>query len=296
MTVIVKHLEMGQGTYTGLPTLVAEELDARWDQVRAEGAPADAKLYNNLFWGPAQGTGGSTAMANSFDQLRKAGAAARQMLRRRGGGALAGPGRRDPGARWGPEPRHGPARDLRRAGGGRGAATGAAGGQPQGPGRLQADRQPRHPPHGQRRQDRRQRPLHPGRAPAWHAHRPGRPPVALRGSGPAPSIAAPAKGVSGVEQVVRIPSGLAVLGRDFWSAKLGRDALAPTVVWDEADAFRLGSEEILAQYRELAGKTGCHRAPGWRCGGGPGRRRPGGRRRSSASPTWPMPPWSPSTA
>jgi len=80
VTVIVKHLEMGQGTYTGLPTLVAEELDARWDQIRAEGAPADAKRYNNLFWGPSQGTGGSTAMANSWEQLRKAGAAARQML------------------------------------------------------------------------------------------------------------------------------------------------------------------------------------------------------------------------
>ena len=55
---IVKHLEMGQGVYTGLPTLVAEELDAAWSQVRVEGAPADAKRYNNLLWGPAQGTGG----------------------------------------------------------------------------------------------------------------------------------------------------------------------------------------------------------------------------------------------
>src|SRR5207253_5666076 len=80
VTVIVKHLEMGQGTYTGLPTLVAEELDADWSQIRAEGAPADAKLYNNLFWGEAQGTGGSSAIANSFEQLRKAGAAARAML------------------------------------------------------------------------------------------------------------------------------------------------------------------------------------------------------------------------
>jgi len=68
VTVLVKHLEMGQGTYTGLPTLVAEELDAAWSQVRAEGAPADAKRYNNLFWGEAQGTGGSTAMANSWEQ------------------------------------------------------------------------------------------------------------------------------------------------------------------------------------------------------------------------------------
>src|SRR5439155_1042066 len=80
VTVIVKHIEMGQGTYTGLPTLVAEELDADWSQIRVQGAPADAKRYNNLFWGPAQGTGGSTAIANSYEQLRKAGAAARAML------------------------------------------------------------------------------------------------------------------------------------------------------------------------------------------------------------------------
>jgi len=42
VTVIAKHLEMGQGTYTGLATIVAEELDASWDQVKVEGAPADA--------------------------------------------------------------------------------------------------------------------------------------------------------------------------------------------------------------------------------------------------------------
>src|SRR5574340_1689033 len=63
VTVIVKHVEVGQGTYTGLPTLIAEELDAAWAQVRVEGAPADAKLYNNLLWGPMQGTGGSTSLA-----------------------------------------------------------------------------------------------------------------------------------------------------------------------------------------------------------------------------------------
>ncbi|MCG7948942.1 MAG: molybdopterin-dependent oxidoreductase, partial [Candidatus Thiodiazotropha taylori] len=70
VTVISKHLEMGQGTYTGMATLVAEELDADWDQVRVEGAPADAGRYNNLFWGKAQGTGGSTAIANSWKQMR----------------------------------------------------------------------------------------------------------------------------------------------------------------------------------------------------------------------------------
>ena len=80
VTVLIKHLEMGQGVSTGLPTLVAEELDADWAQIRFEGAPANASLYNNLLWGPAQGTGGSTAIANSYEQLRKAGATARAML------------------------------------------------------------------------------------------------------------------------------------------------------------------------------------------------------------------------
>src|SRR5688572_11033874 len=80
VTVISKHLEMGQGVHTGLATLVAEEIDADWSQVRVEGAPADAKVYNNLSWGPAQGTGGSSSVANSWEQMRRAGAAARAML------------------------------------------------------------------------------------------------------------------------------------------------------------------------------------------------------------------------
>src|SRR5246127_3909167 len=75
VTVVSKHLEMGQGTYTGLATLVAEELDADWNQVRVEAAPADNDKYKNLLMG-IQLTGGSTAMANSFEQMRKAGAAA----------------------------------------------------------------------------------------------------------------------------------------------------------------------------------------------------------------------------
>ena len=51
VTVMSKHLEMGQGTYTGLATILADELDADWKHVRVEGAPADAKRYNNTFWG-----------------------------------------------------------------------------------------------------------------------------------------------------------------------------------------------------------------------------------------------------
>src|SRR5690606_38679397 len=51
-----------------------------WSQVQVESAPADARRYNNLHWGPTQGTGGSSAIANSWEQLRQAGAAARAML------------------------------------------------------------------------------------------------------------------------------------------------------------------------------------------------------------------------
>src|SRR5271157_3355582 len=79
VTVLIKHLDKGQGVTTGLTTIVAEELDADWGQMRAEFAPADVTLYKNLAFG-IQGTGGSTSIANSWMQLRLAAAAAREML------------------------------------------------------------------------------------------------------------------------------------------------------------------------------------------------------------------------
>ncbi len=79
VTVLIKHVEFGQGPATGLTTIVADELDADWAQMRMEFSPANDALYKNLFFG-TMGTGGSTAMANSWMQLRNAGAAARAML------------------------------------------------------------------------------------------------------------------------------------------------------------------------------------------------------------------------
>ena len=79
VTILSKHIEFGQGPWTGLSTLVAEELDADWAQIRAENAPADPRYYANLAFG-AQLTGGSTAIANSYDQMRRTGASARAML------------------------------------------------------------------------------------------------------------------------------------------------------------------------------------------------------------------------
>ncbi|MES0884293.1 xanthine dehydrogenase family protein molybdopterin-binding subunit [Roseibium sp. SCP14] len=80
VTAIVKHIEAGQGPATGLTTLIAEELGVKMEDIGFEFAPSNAELYGNLAFGGLQGTGGSTAMRNSFEQYRKAGAAAREML------------------------------------------------------------------------------------------------------------------------------------------------------------------------------------------------------------------------
>lgn len=80
VTAIVKHFEKGQGPATGLSTLIAEEIGLRMDQIDYEFAPSNPEVYNNLLFGKFQGTGGSTAMANSYMQYRQAGAAARELL------------------------------------------------------------------------------------------------------------------------------------------------------------------------------------------------------------------------
>jgi isoquinoline 1-oxidoreductase beta subunit len=252
VTVMAKHLEMGQGTYTGLATLVAEELDADWSQVRVEGAPADAGHYNNLFWGPAQGTGGSTAIANSYEQLRKAGATARAMLI----SAAA--------ANW-----RVPAGEITVSRGmlahksGRKASFGAlaekAAAMP-----LPSDVKLKDPKQfrliGKRvpRKDSRAKTNGTaqftidvklrGMLTAVVAHAP------LFGAKVKSFDAAKTKAIRGVVNVVQIPSGVAVLATNFWSAKQGRDALS--VQWDESGASKVGSAELMTQYKALAAKPG----------------------------------------
>ena len=79
VTVVSRHAEGGQGVYTRLATIIAEELDADRSQVRVEAAPADRDLYKNLQFG-SQATGGSNSIANSYEQYRRAGVTARAML------------------------------------------------------------------------------------------------------------------------------------------------------------------------------------------------------------------------
>lgn len=260
VTVLAKHLEMGQGSYTGLATLLAEELDADWDKVRVEGAPADVKLYNNNAFGPMQGTGGSTAMANSWEQMRNAGATAKAMLV----GAAA--------QRW-----QVPASEISVS---QGVVSHAGSERKAGFGELvEAAAQLPVPQQVQlkdpkdfkligkvelRRKDSRDKTdgravftqdfKLPGMLVAMVAYPP------RFGGVPRSVDASKAKAVRDVVDVVELGdlphgrSGVAVLAKNTWAARQGRDALV--IDWDESNAFTLGSEEILAQYRESAGKPG----------------------------------------
>src|SRR5688572_24727599 len=78
VTVLINHSEMGQGTFTALSMLLAEELDADWTKVRAEHAPVDP-AYNHVGF-PMQFVGGSTSTWTEWDRFRRAGATARAML------------------------------------------------------------------------------------------------------------------------------------------------------------------------------------------------------------------------
>ncbi len=182
VTVLIKHIEFGQGPYTGLSTLVAEEMDADWSQMRAEAAPANDELYANLLFG-MQGTGGSTAMANSYTQMRKAGAAARAMLVAAAAeewgvpaeeitveqGVLSHPG-------------SGQSAKLRRAGRGRGEPDRPRGSAAEGSVPVPADRH-RRAEARQRGQDPRDGDLHPRRLSRRHADRRGAPPAQVRRNG-----------------------------------------------------------------------------------------------------------------
>ncbi|MDZ7802877.1 xanthine dehydrogenase family protein molybdopterin-binding subunit [Thiohalophilus sp.] len=251
--VIIKHLEMGQGTYTGLAALVAEELDADWTQIVSEGAPADASRYNNLFWGQIQGTGGSTAMPNSFDQMRKAGATARHML-------VAAAAQQ-----W-----HVDSDDIQVE---KGILKHPDSGQQARFGEL-ADLAAQQPvpddvflkepeqftligttvPRKDSKEKVNGTAIYtqdiqlPDMLVAVVAHPP------RFGARVRRFDAVETRKVRGVREVIEIPNGVAVLAEHTWAAIKGRDALV--VEWDESNAFNLSSDEILADYQQRARHPG----------------------------------------
>ncbi|HYC05112.1 MAG TPA: xanthine dehydrogenase family protein molybdopterin-binding subunit [Azospirillaceae bacterium] len=253
VTVLIKHLDKGQGTTTGLATIVAEELDADWAQMRADHAPADSKLYANHFFG-LQGTGGSTAVANSWDELRMAGAAAKAML-------VAAAAQR-----WSV-----PASEITVA---KGVVAHAKSNRQASFGELAADAAKMPVPEKVELKKAASYTLigdpklhridHVSKTNgtaqfAMDVRRPGqltavlaRPP--LFGATVAKIDDAAARKVPGVVDVLQVPGGVAVLATHTWAAMKGREALS--VTWDESKAEKRGTDQILAEYRDLSTKPG----------------------------------------
>ncbi len=253
VTVISKHIEFGQGTYTGLATLVAEELDAAWSQIKVESAPADEKLYNNLRFGSIQGTGGSTSINNSFHQMRHAGATARSMLvsaaakfwnvsensisvdqgvvKHLASNQSATFGELAQFAAKLPIPKKVSVKDSKDfIYIGKQAPRVDSVAKSNGSAVFTQDINL------------------PNMLTAVVAHPP------TFGVLVKSFDATKAKSLKGVKDVVEIPTGIAVLAKDFWTAKKARDALH--IEWDESNAFKLSSDQILMQYKALAKKPG----------------------------------------
>ncbi|MEL7450362.1 MAG: xanthine dehydrogenase family protein molybdopterin-binding subunit [Pseudomonadota bacterium] len=252
VTVAIKHLDKGQGVTTGLPTIVAEEMDAAWSQMRAEFAPADAERYKNLFFG-VQGTGGSTSIANSWQQLRMAGAAARNMLVQ----AAA--------AEWGV-----PEGDITVANGqlmlgdgerkatfGEMAAAAAGMTPPEEPALKQPEDFTLIGTHVPRLDSNAKTDgsaeftidvTRPGMLVAVVAHPP------RFGATVASFDDSKARAVSGVSDVVQIPRGVAVLADSYWSALQGRRAL--DVTWNFDAAENRGTDALFDEYRQKMNEAG----------------------------------------
>ncbi|MGH9746802.1 MAG: molybdopterin cofactor-binding domain-containing protein [Candidatus Acidiferrales bacterium] len=258
VTVISKHFEMGQGVTTGLATMVAEELNADWSTVRFEFATNDARLYNNLLFGPVMGTGGSSSMAESWEQMRKVGAAARMMLV-----AAAAAEWQVPDSEITVEKSvvtH--ARSGRKASFGQLAAPAMhmpvpkdVAVKPAQDWQLIGTKLPRLDTPGKTT----------GKAIfALDIHRPGMLTAVLKrpdrfGAKVASFDATEAKKIGGVVDVVQISTAVAVLANDTWSAIRGRDALK--VTWDNSKAETRSTAEQLESYRHLAKQPGTP-APG----------------------------------
>lgn len=255
VTVIAKNLEMGQGVFTGLATLLAEELDADWAEVRVEGAPADVGRYTNAALG-MQGTGESTSMAGAWLQMRQAGATARALLVQ----AAA--------AQWGvPVAQisvansvvsHAPSQRHTRIG----ALTAAAAALPipsnvalKDPAQFKLIGNPwvrRKDSHAKTNgsalftQDLKL----PGMLIAVAAHPP------RFGARVKSFDAGAARAIDGVVDVVPfaaasgLPGGIAVLAANTWTAQRGRDALQ--IQWDDTSAAHLDSERLATRLRQLA--------------------------------------------
>ena len=251
VTVISNHSEMGQGIYTSLPMLLNEELEADWARVRVESSPVDA-VYNHTVFGIMM-TGGSTTTNSEYDRFRQMGAMARIML-------IAAAAQS-----WNVDPQtcraeksyviHTPT--------GRRASYGS----------LAEAASKIAPPKDIPLKDPKDftlvgKPVHrldtpsktngtaqfgldvyiPGMLTAVVARAP------VFGGKVVSFNADQAKTIPGVVNVVQVPSGVAVIAKGFWPAKLGREKLE--ITWDEGPGAGISTVEMRAQYSAMSKTPG----------------------------------------
>ena len=249
--VIVDRSEMGQGVATSLPMLLAEELEADWTKVQIEFAPADKAYINPLFG--LQGTGGSSSIRAAWTPLRKAGAAAREVL-------IAAAAQR-----WGVKATECHAE--------RGAVVHTKSKRRLRYGQLATRAATLPVPTDVPLKDRKD--WHIAGKPTKRLDTPSktngrakfgidtwvpglRVAVVARSpvfGGKVKSFdATAAKAVEGVHTVVQISSGIAVVASGYWPAKLGRDVLK--VEWDEGPGATVSSASISQLFAERAGQSG----------------------------------------
>ena len=258
VTVISKHIEFGQGAYTGMATLIAEELDADWSQIVVEAAPVNMALYGNKVLGGIQGTGGSSAIADAYTAMRMIGATARLMLVQAAAkswkvaeseitvekGIIAHPasqrtanfGKFAPVAAHLPIPSPAlvklkPTANFKLIGKGLGTLH-------------RVDSRAKTDGTAQFTQD---------------IHEPNMLTVVIkknpRFGGIVKSFdATEARKIKGVVDVKQIKSGVAVYALNTWAAIRGREKLV--VVWDDSHAEKRSSHELFAEFRSVAQKAG----------------------------------------
>ncbi|MDI7861167.1 xanthine dehydrogenase family protein molybdopterin-binding subunit [Rhizobiaceae bacterium n13] len=253
VTVLSSQFEMGQGSYNGIATLVAEELDADWSTIEVLGAAGNVAAYGNIaFGGKFQGTGGSTSMFTSWERYRKAGAAARATLV-----AAAA-------SEWGVQSseiavENGVVSHPSGKSGGFGAFAAKAASMP-----IPADVTLKQPSDWKligneklKRFDSARKSNGteqytidvklPGMLTAVMIHPP------LFGATLKSFDATAAKAIKGVVDVVETPRGVAVVAEHMWAAISGRDAVS--VEWDESTAEKRSTLELMSLYKDIAGKA-----------------------------------------
>ncbi len=250
VTILCARSEMGQGTFTSMPTLIAEELEVDLSKVKVEMAPA-GELYINAMLG-GQLTGGSTSVKDAYDRLRVAGAQARIVLVQ----AAAD--------RWKVDPSQCRAQDA--------VVTGPAG-QKATYGELAAAASKLTPPKEPKLKDPKSFRYVGKWVPRFDtpakcdgsaefgidAKVPGMLTAALAqspafGGKVARFDAAKAKAMPGVRHVVQISSGVAVVADTYWQAK--QALIAADVQWDDGPNAKLSSEAIAAEVRQAANRAG----------------------------------------